>query len=194
MAPVLEEEDARPEFDIHYYGERILQGLAKLSIADTTGNTHNQQTVPEQIGNKDVEEGNENPAPSGKSGRRLKSSRGGGEQNKEDNTTDDVVALTSPVEFHQVVSGAEIENEYDVPRLFSSMLQLVNNGNLRVSKIRDSSDNFKISLLSTELKHKRIEAYLAPSSAAAEAAEAEGMGEVEEPIVAATADRKRLKA
>jgi hypothetical protein len=169
MAPVLEEEDARPEFDIHYYGERILQGLAKLSVADTTGNT--------QLNEVDDDEGNENP-----SGKNKKSTRGGGsgKQNKDSNSTDNATALTGPVEFKQVVTGAEVENDYDVPRLFSSMLQLVNNGNLRVAKIKDSSDNFKISLLSTELKHKRIEAYLAPSSAAAEAALKEGMGEVED--------------
>jgi len=164
MAPVLEEEDARPEFDIHYYGERILQGLAKLSVAETTGDI--QQ-------NEENEEDTQNPVPKTKN---KKSSRDAKNKN-----TDSAPALTGPAEFSQVVHGAEIENNYDVPRLFSSMLQLVNNANLRVSKINDSSDNFKISLLSTELKHKRIEAYLAPSSAAAEAEmEGESMHQVEE--------------
>jgi condensin-2 complex subunit H2 len=151
MAPVLEEEDARPEFDIHFYGERILQGLAQLSVAGTT----------ENIQQNEVEEEAENPVSRTKD---KKSSRDAKNEN-----TDSAPALTGPVIFDQVVTGAEIQNDYDVPRLFSSMLQLVNNGNLRVLKINDSSDNFKISLLSTELKHKRIEAYLAPSSAAAEA-------------------------
>jgi hypothetical protein len=33
MAPALEEEDARPEFDIHLYGDRILQRMAELTCA-----------------------------------------------------------------------------------------------------------------------------------------------------------------
>lgn len=33
MAPALEEEDARPEFDIHAYGERILERMAGLTCA-----------------------------------------------------------------------------------------------------------------------------------------------------------------
>jgi Condensin II complex subunit CAP-H2 or CNDH2, C-term len=167
MAPVLEEEDARPEFDIHYYGERILQGLAQLSVSDTTNST---------LENEEEEaDANENPAPS-----RNNKKRDAKNKNRYTDDASLAPALTGPVDFDEIVTGAEIENDYDVPRLFSSMLHLVNNGNLRVIKIRDSSDDFKISLLSTELKHKRIEAYLAPSSAAAEAeAESQGMNAIE---------------
>lgn len=113
MAPVLEEEDARPEFDIHAYSERILTGLAGLS----------------------VEEAQAGPA---------------------------------DVEFGAVVAGAETDTGYDVPRVFSSMLQLVNNGNLRITKADDGSDAFSVALLSTEAKHQRIVDYKAPSTAEAE--------------------------
>ncbi len=186
MAPVLEEEDARPEFDIHYYGERILQGLANLRVSDTTA----AGTMRE----KEAEEGNGNPVAAPSTKHKKSTREGAKNKNSDSNDSDNAVGLTDPLEFGQVVTGAEVENEYDVPRLFSSMLQLVNNGNLRVTKINDSSDNFKITLLSTELKHKRIEAYLAPSSAAAEAAEAEGQGmndvEDEQGVVVATVDKK----
>ena len=104
MAPVLEEEDQRPEFDIHAYSERILNGLSAI--------------------------GKSTPA--------------------------------TPLQFKDVVSAAEAEHRYDVPRMFSSMLQLINNGNLGISKKQE--DDFGITLLSAEGKHKRIAEYKAPSA------------------------------
>lgn len=137
MAPMLEEEDARPDFDIHVYGERILDGLASLTVSGPI------------IEEKDAKE---QPA-------------------ADNNETMAQETTAGPVHFEEVVVNAHTAHGYDVPRVFSSMLQLVNNGNLQITKIDDSPDNFTITLLSTELKHKRIGDYRAPS-----ALEADGAG------------------
>ena len=34
IQPLLDEQDARPAFDIHYYGDQILDRLARLSCTD----------------------------------------------------------------------------------------------------------------------------------------------------------------
>ena len=150
MAPMLEEEDTRPDFDIHVYGERILEGLASLTVSLPDEKTEiEEQTAIETSKESSPADGKDAAIPD--------------------------AALTGPVQFEQVVVKAQTEQGYDVPRVFSSMLQLVNNGNLKIAKINDSSDDFTITLLSTELKHKRIGDYRAPSAIETTAA---GGGEV----------------
>lgn len=122
MAPVLEEEERRPEFDIHAYGDRVLSGLAALSVS------------------------------------------AGGQPEGQPAGDDGSVMEAQPVTFKEVVAGAEVAAPCDVPRTFSSMLQLVNNGNLRIMKLGGSNQEFTVTLLNTVLPHKKIGEYRAPSS------------------------------
>eukprot|EP00887_Chlorella_sp_A99_P001915 scaffold18.g1915.t1 len=126
VQPVLEEEDARPEFDIHQVGEAILARMDDLSAA--TG-------APPAAGGDD----------------------GGSTE-------------PPPLRFGQVVSGVgssassadpggqaglPAEQRYLVSRTFSSLLQLVNNGNVRVTKLGSGNGQFELLLLQRELPHAR---------------------------------------
>jgi len=152
IAPLLEEEESRPEFDIHIYGEHIIEGLAALSVSPSTSNeTYKSKKNCE--GKKDAPE------------------------------------LT----FDDVLNRAQADQQYDVPRTFSSMLQLVNNGNIRINKLGGSNENFRVTLLNTVLPHKKFSEYLAPSSKGA-TDEGEQVGRMQEEVPAAGANKMPVAA
>lgn len=129
MTPVLEEEDTRPNFDIHGYGELILDGLAALSVSGE--NTKLARRCLD-VRKKNAVEGEEYKA----------------------------------VGFGALVAEARRTHEtstsdYEVSRLFSSTLQLVNSGNLRISKLCPTSEQFTVTLVSTALPHREIGDYCA---------------------------------
>jgi hypothetical protein len=130
IEPVLEEEDARPVFDIHVYGERILDGLAELRLDSSVDATHRHSMVAEASS----------------------------------------AELQNPVGFRQILEVSAANEQYDIPRSFSSMLQLVNSGNLRIIKPEtdDCPNDFAIQLVSKVMPHKKIPDYLAPSAVEAQ--------------------------
>lgn len=119
----LQEEDRREEFDIHIYGERLLERMAALTCADDA------------------------PAEALASG------------------------ALPPLSFGQLVEGAPAR--FGVSRSFSSLLQLINNGNVRITKLGTSNDQFELVLLDRVLPHKARFAGLAVPNAAAAAEDTE---------------------
>ena len=65
--------------------------------------------------------------------------------------------------FGQLVAGAH--GRYAVSRAFSSLLQLVNNGNVRVTKLGPGNEEFELTLLDRLLPHRARLAALAGSAA-----------------------------
>jgi condensin-2 complex subunit H2 len=138
MAPTLQEEDARPEFDIHEYGEQILGSMAALSCHDAAA------------------------AAPAKGGKRTAAAVAGSE-----------VELT----FEEVVAGSGAV--FDISRSFSSMLQLVNNGNVRLTKLGGSNEDFRLALLDAAMPHRQIAEFGGrPEASTAAAADERGSNEV----------------
>ncbi|RMZ56372.1 hypothetical protein APUTEX25_004729 [Auxenochlorella protothecoides] len=103
IGPVLEEEDARPAFDIHVYGQRVLDAMQGLSLREPG-------TAAESV-----------PA--------------------------------APTLFSEVVQWTA--NRFEVSRTFSSLLQLINNGNVGISKPADRDTmRFTLTLLDAHLPHE----------------------------------------
>lgn len=157
MAPALEEEDARPEFDIQRYGESLLGRMATLSCADTTAGGGEEAAAQQ--------------AP-------AKGAKGKA-----------AAAAAAPAEMRFEEVMAQAEAPYDISRSFSSMLQLVNNGNVRLTKLGGSSDDFTLALLDARLPRRQIADYRAPGSAAAVAqGAAASTGAGEEPAAGVLAE------
>ncbi|GBG63417.1 hypothetical protein CBR_g38039 [Chara braunii] len=124
IEPALEVQDARPEFDIHAYGERLLD---RLEVATATqGIAASQQ-------------------------------KSNGKKSS----------------FSNLVSGFK---KYDVSRSFAAMLQLVNNGNIKLELEGNSlpfcftaSNTFSVRLLNTRKPHQEMlrRQALSPTAAAA---------------------------
>eukprot|EP00271_Cylindrocystis_brebissonii_P009216 TRINITY_DN2390_c0_g1_i1.p1 TRINITY_DN2390_c0_g1~~TRINITY_DN2390_c0_g1_i1.p1 ORF type:complete len:1016 (+),score=208.68 TRINITY_DN2390_c0_g1_i1:408-3050(+) len=127
IGPAIEEQDARPPFDIHAYGKRIL-----TSLQEHAANPRTETDYPESFGQ-------ESPRAS----------------------------------FLDIVQGPE---RYEVSRLFSAMLQLVNNGNIEldcsppssslstsrpasstaIAEVFTAEAPFHVRLLSTRLHHEEM--------------------------------------
>ncbi|KAA6428176.1 MAG: condensin-2 complex subunit H2 [Trebouxia sp. A1-2] len=104
IQPLLDEQDARPAFDIHLYGDQVLDKLARLSCRDP------------------------------------------------DHPVELQTSMVEPVGF-EAVAGEESQAE--VSRLFSAMLQLINNGNIQILP-GQAQQPFQLRLLKTELLHRQF--------------------------------------
>ncbi|KAK9810243.1 hypothetical protein WJX72_007164 [[Myrmecia] bisecta] len=112
IQPILDEQDARPEFDIHAYGERFLDNMAHLSLSDPAH--------PEELQSKQME----------------------------------------AVSFQEAAGQGEA---HEISRMFSAMLQLINNGNVVIHRGTEPDDPFSITLKTLDLPHHQFMDYRAPS-------------------------------
>ncbi|CAI5981159.1 unnamed protein product [Closterium sp. NIES-64] len=99
ILPLLEQQDERPPFDIHVYGDRILSALEQKHMQQEQQRQQEQQEMGEMEG-----------AGQGAEGR------------QQQQLCEDL--------FENVINTPL---EYEVPRYFSALLQLVNNGNVSLS-------------------------------------------------------------
>ncbi|KAL0054533.1 hypothetical protein WJX82_010399 [Trebouxia sp. C0006] len=104
IQPLLDEQDARPAFDIHLYGDQVLDKLARLSCRDPDHAVELQTSMVELVG------------------------------------------------FEAV---ADEGSQAEVSRLFSAMLQLINNGNIQILP-GQAQQPFQLRLLKTELLHRQF--------------------------------------
>ncbi|KAL3132422.1 hypothetical protein ABBQ32_008980 [Trebouxia sp. C0010 RCD-2024] len=105
IQPLLDEQEARPAFDIHSYGDQILDRLASLSCKDSDGPVDVHPTLAEPVG-------------------------------------------------FQVV--AQQASQAEVSRLFSAMLQLINNGNIQILPAQQAQQPFQLRLVTTQLLHRKF--------------------------------------
>jgi condensin-2 complex subunit H2 len=126
LAPILEEEEERPEFNIRVYGERILSALQ-----DDQASRKKEQT---NFGSDD----NENDDTSNNSKKEDKKTRR--TTNKESNS-DDSATSKSLLENDKNLSHFKVVTEncdkYEVCRLFLSSLMLCNSGNVTLRHEED---------------------------------------------------------
>ncbi|DBA99076.1 hypothetical protein WJX77_009045 [Trebouxia sp. C0004] len=104
IQPLLDEQDARPAFDIHLYGDQVLDKLARLSCRDP------------------------------------------------DHPVELQASMAEPVGFEAV---ADEGSQAEVSRLFSAMLQLINNGNIQIFP-GQAQQPFQLRLLKTEPLHRQF--------------------------------------
>lgn len=123
IQPLLEEQDARPAFDIHAYGGQLLDRLEHLSL--------------------------ERPA--------KKPSAGAWCCLLDPTLLVTHVCCAARQAVPLEVAFSECATSYDVSRMFSSMLQLVNNGNVELDKT-DGMCGVSITLLELGRAQERFEA------------------------------------
>eukprot|EP00515_Schizochytrium_aggregatum_P004429 CAMPEP_0202048890 /NCGR_PEP_ID=MMETSP0963-20130614/3021_1 /ASSEMBLY_ACC=CAM_ASM_000494 /TAXON_ID=4773 /ORGANISM="Schizochytrium aggregatum, Strain ATCC28209" /LENGTH=706 /DNA_ID=CAMNT_0048613853 /DNA_START=1 /DNA_END=2121 /DNA_ORIENTATION=+ len=150
IEPFLVEQTARPAFDIHNYGGRILSGFASTVSS----------------GSKDVSGSgsllsfDELSARIGELGLNKQS------QSSEDSSEDEADSDSEHVAPEATTStpGASALDQFEVCRLFLASLQLANNGNVELVHESNNSE-LRIRLLDNVLANKKLEGYLAPSAA-----------------------------
>lgn len=145
MAPMLEEEDARPEFDIHQYGQLFLDRMAALTCTGGWRPCSNCSSIVSarfvcRCAHPDAAP----PPTAADSGAAAPSGEG-------------------EFSFGQVVQASG--TKYDVSRSFSSMLQLVNNGNVRITKLGGSNEEFTLLLQDRTMPHNNMPSRMGLSQA-----------------------------
>jgi len=154
LLPILEEEEERPDFDIHRYGERIL-GQVKdevrrkrsLSVGKMTGiaEAEDQENRMPDVDDAISKRGTKTPQ------------------------TDEDDSEATKVSFVNVMEGAE---RYEVCRLFLSSLMLCNSGNILLGQTDREPDDeaavatpdtLRVKLLDGDM-NRPMQSYLAPSA------------------------------
>ncbi|KAF2074003.1 hypothetical protein CYY_004679 [Polysphondylium violaceum] len=113
IVPILEEQDARPNFDIHNYGKMVLDGIKPYAIKRQRKKSSPDEIISIEEEEKDIDK-------------------------------------TTLVTFDQITHDSPV---YEVCRMFTSCLQLANNGNLEIIT-GGKMDDLSFHLLSLQPKHE----------------------------------------
>ncbi|KAG2437466.1 hypothetical protein HXX76_006116 [Chlamydomonas incerta] len=152
--PVLQAEEARPAFDIQDYGERLLGRLSHLKITDGTS--------PQADDGQEEEQRNDQAAQA------QAAADAGADAAKADAAK---AAAAAAVVFSVVARDLQ---KFEVSRMFSAMLQLINNRNVHIIQSARPAglpagevpdEPFRLQLLSTDLYHKSMKERLAADAA-----------------------------
>ncbi|KAM9979821.1 hypothetical protein ACTFIZ_006063 [Dictyostelium cf. discoideum] len=124
LTPILIEQDSHPTFDIHVYGNKFLNGMKPFATIKKLKEEIIKPTI-------EIEE----------------------EDNDDDDDDDDdciIINKEATVAFGEITKNSPT---YEVCRMFTSCLQLANNGNIEIISNNKQIDTLNFHLLSLNEKH-----------------------------------------
>lgn len=161
VQPVIDAQDAREDFDMRKYGQRILQRLAQLSMADAPADVAPQQPQEQQQPAQ--------PSPQ-QSAKRTKGRKGTALQQQSAPQPSEAPQQDSqqPQQLRLPCSVAPLSaaigdpEQWQVSRLFAASLQLVNSGNIDFAPAVCDGAAPQVLVHSTEMQDRQKN-YRAPS-------------------------------